>query len=198
MSGIGDNWTTSQRRSQRTTRSAAQGGQDFSEEINEDMLATDPNSQAQRWESKKYAQRTHLDDQVEAGGMGSSGSRNLQGGQGMKGVEDTSRTSGEGMGGMHNEEATGAYPSASSQGQYQSSRATDDPGEGMSGLSGKNQGYGDQGYGGQSYGNQGYGSHAGSANPPEHQETGGVLGSLGEKVKGAMGDVSKKASKFSE
>ncbi|KAF3482006.1 uncharacterized protein GIQ15_04765 [Arthroderma uncinatum] len=186
MSGAGDNWTSAQRRSQRTTRSAAQGGQDFSEEIDENLMTTDPNSQAQRWESKKYAQRTHIDDQAEAGGMGSSGTQNLQGGQGMRGVEG-SRTTGGGMGGMHDEGRTEAYPSASSQGRYQSARATDDPGEGVSGMSGKSQGYGDQGYG----------SHAGRTQPPENQETGGVLGSLGDKVKGAMGDVSKKAAKFS-
>ncbi|EFR02109.1 hypothetical protein MGYG_05111 [Nannizzia gypsea CBS 118893] len=196
MSGIGDNWATSQRRSQRTTRSTAQGGQDFTEEINEDIMSTDPNSQAQRWESKKYAQHTHLDDQAEAGGMGSSGSRNLEGGQGMRGVEDSSR-SGGGMGGMHDEGTTGPYPGSSSQ-HHQTSRATDDPGEGMPGMSGKNQGYGDQSYMTQDYGRQGYGSHTGRAVPPENQETGGVLGTLGEKVKGAMGDVSKKASKFSE
>ncbi|EGD85737.1 hypothetical protein H112_06656 [Trichophyton rubrum D6] len=195
MSGIGDNWTTSQRRSQRTTRSTAQGGQDFTEEINEDILSTDPNSQAQRWESKKYAQRTHFDDQTEAGGMGSAGSRNLQGGQGMKGVEDTSRSGG--TGGMQEEETTGAYPGASSQRQ-QTSRATDDPGEGMAGMSGKSHGYDDQSYMTQDYGRQGYGSHTGRAEPPENQETGGVLGTLGEKVKGAMGDVSKKASKLNE
>lgn len=215
MSGIGDNWTTSQRRSQRTTRSAAQGGQDFTEEINEDILSTDPNSQAQRWESKKYTQRTHFDDQTEAGGMGSAGSRNLQGGQGMKGVEDTSRSGGE-TSGMQEEGTTGAYPGASSQRQ-QTSRATDDPGEGMAGMSGKSHGYDDQSYMTQDYGRQGFGSHTGRAEPPENQETGkfilltslvtaiadgvslgGVLGTLGEKVKGAMGDVSKKTSKFNE